>query len=101
MYFTERGVESVVPASGERATAAPRQAFGELKVTEPKTGTEPPPSGDEQQKLEAAPKRRDVSVTLTSRGRNTRVPVVATTSAIPWDKDFPRNVLNRIIAYSR
>jgi hypothetical protein len=101
IYFTERGVESLVPAPVGRAAAAARQAFGELKVTQTKTGTEQTPNGGEQRKLEGTANGRDVSVTLTSQGNNTRVQVVATTSAVTWDKDFARNVLHRIVAYSR
>ncbi|HEX4575657.1 MAG TPA: hypothetical protein VH158_11025, partial [Gemmatimonadales bacterium] len=59
------------------------------------------PNGGEQRKLEGTANGRDVSVTLTSQGNNTRVQVVATTSAVTWDKDFARNVLHRIVAYSR
>lgn len=101
IYFTERGVESLVPASVPRAAAATRQAFGELKVTQTKTATEQAADGAELQKLEGTAGSRDVSVTLTSQGKNTRVQVVAATSAVTWDKDFARNVLNRIVAYSR
>jgi hypothetical protein len=101
IYFTERGVESTVPASVDRATAAARQAFDELKVTPTKRSAEQAADGAERRKLDGTAAGRDVSVTLTSQGNSTRVQVVATTSAVTWDKEFARNLLNRIVANSR
>ena len=44
----------------------------------------------------------DVRVTLAVEGNNTtRVQVVAKRSAVTWDKDFARSVLDKIVAYSR
>ena len=101
IYFTERGVESVVPAAVDRAGAAARQAFQELKVTQTKSSTEQTDDG-EQQEIAGSAGGRDVTVTLKPQGKGTtRVQVVARTSAVTWDKDFARAILNKIVAYSR
>lgn len=102
IYFTERGVASVVPVSMDRAAAATKQTFDELKVRQTKASSEQQTSG-ERRELDGAVRDRDVSVTLTvdSTKTATRVYVVAKTSAVTWDKDLARTILERIVAYSR
>jgi len=101
IYFTQRGVESVVPVTVERATTATSQAFGQLKIRQTKSQAE---QGDEGEKreIQGTAGDRDVSVTLQVEGKNaTRVQVVAKRTAVTWDKDFARSVLDKIVAYSR
>jgi Protein of unknown function (DUF3568) len=101
IYFTQRGVESVVPVTVERATTATSQAFGQLNIRQTKSRAE---QGDEGEKreIEGTAGDRDVSVTLQVEGKNaTRVQVVAKRTAVTWDKDFARSVLDKIVAYSR
>jgi hypothetical protein len=101
IYFTERGVESVVPVSMDRAASAARQALDELKVQSTKSATEQHPDG-EQREIDGTAGGRDVSVTLKAQGTNsTRVQVVAKTSAVTWDKDFARTVVDKIVAHAR
>jgi uncharacterized protein DUF3568 len=101
IYFTERGVESVVPVSMDRAASAARQALDELKVQSTKSATEQHPDG-EQREIDGTAGGRDVSVTLKAQGTNsTRVQVIAKTSAITWDKDFARTIVDKIVAYAR
>src|SRR2546426_7700698 len=47
IYFTQRGVESVVPATVERAAAATTDAFNQLKVRQTKSQVE---QGEEDRK---------------------------------------------------
>ena len=101
IYFTERGVESVVPASVDRAAAGTKQAFAALKIRETKTESQQADNGGEKREIDGTAGDRDVSVSITSNGHNTRVQVVAKTSAVTWDKDFARAVLDKIVAYSR
>src|SRR2546421_9965962 len=101
IYFTQRGVESVVPVTRARATPATSQAFGQLKIRQTKSQAE---QGDEGEKreIEGTAGDRDVSVTLQVEGKNgTRVQVVAKRTAVTWDKDFARSVLDKIVANSR
>ena len=101
IYFTQRGVESVVPATVERAAAATTQAFDELKVRQTKSRVEQG-EGGERREIEGTAGNREVSVTLKPEGKNaTRVQVVAKRTAVTWDKDFARSVLDKIVAYSR
>ncbi len=101
IYFTQRGVESVVPATVERAAAATTQAFDELKVRQTKSQVEQG-EGGEKREIEGTAGDREVSVTLKPEGKNaTRVQVVAKRTAVTWDKDFARSVLDKIVAYSR
>jgi hypothetical protein len=101
IYFTERGVESVVPATVERAAAATTQAFGQLKVRQTKSQVEQGQDG-EKREIEGTAGDREVSVTLKAEGTNaTRVQVVAKRTAITWDKDLARSVLDKIVANSR
>ena len=101
IYFTQRGVESVVPASVDRTAAATKQAFDALKIRQTKAATEQADNGGEKRQIDGTADDRDISVTLTSDGSSTRVQVVAKKSAVTWDKDFARAVLDKIVAYSR
>jgi len=101
IYVTERGVEAVVPASVDRASSATRQAFDQLKIHQTKSESEER-EGVEQRHVEGSVRDRDVSVTLKPEGTGSaRVQVVAKTSAVTWDKDFARTILDEIVAYSR
>ena len=101
IYLTQRGVESVVPATVERAAAATTQAFDELKVRQTKSQVERG-EGGEKREIEGTAGDREVSVTLKPEGTNaTRVQVVAKRTAVTWDKDFARSVLDKIVANSR
>jgi uncharacterized protein DUF3568 len=101
IYFTQRGVESIVPATVERAATATTQAFGQLKVRQTKSQVEQGEEGEKTQ-IEGTAGDREVSVTLKAEGQNTtRVQVVAKRTAVTWDKDFARSVLDKIVANSR
>src|SRR5204863_8127738 len=101
IYVTQRGVESVVPATVERAAAATATAFDQLKVRQTKSQVEQGEDG-EQREIEGSAGDREVSVTLKPEGKNgTRVQVVAKRTAVTWDKDFARSVLDKIVANSR
>ncbi|PYO72790.1 MAG: hypothetical protein DMD67_16545, partial [Gemmatimonadetes bacterium] len=46
MYLTQRGVESVVPVSVDRAATATTRAFDELKIHQTKSATEQEADGE-------------------------------------------------------
>ena len=101
IYFTQRGVESVVPSTVERTAAATNRAFDQLKVRQVKSQVEQGENG-EKREIEGTAGDREVSVTLKAEGTNaTRVQVVAKRTAVTWDKDFARSVLDKIVANSR
>jgi len=101
IYFTQRGVESVVPAPIERAATATTEAFAQLKVRQTKSQVEQGEDG-EKTEIEGTAGDREVSVTLKPEGKDaTRVQVVVKRTAVTWDKDFARSVLDKIVANSR
>lgn len=101
IYLTQRGVESVVPVALDRAAAATRQAFDELKIRQTKSQVEQMQDG-ERRDVEGTAGDREISVTLRAEQPNTtRVQVVAKKSAVTWDKDFARSILDHIVANSR
>ena len=103
IYFTQRGAEGVVPAPIERVTDATERAFRRYRITKTKVGSER--EGErEKREISGDAKGRDeeVTVTLEEQGRGTtRVQVVARRTAVTWDKDFARTVLQEIVANSR
>src|SRR5207247_7219568 len=96
IYFTQRGVESVVPATVDRAAAATATAFDQLKVRQTKSQVEQGEDG-EQREIEGTAGDREVTGALQPEGKNgTRVQVVAKRTADTWDRDFARYVLDQI-----
>jgi len=101
IYFTQRGVESVVAAPVERASAATEQTFRQLGIRQTKTAAEQE-GGQDKREIAGATTDREITVTLTSAAQgSTRVQVVARKSAVTWDKDFARTILEKIVALSK
>src|SRR5437870_13223188 len=69
IYFTQRGVESVVPATVERAAAATIEAFGQLKVRQTKSQVEQGDDG-EQRATEGTAGDRELTVRPRPEGKN-------------------------------
>jgi hypothetical protein len=97
IYVTDRGVESVVAAPIDKTYEAARKAFQEFGITENKTGTEQK-DGVETRSLSGKTSDRDVDINLKTEGPGTKVDVVVKKSAVTWDKDFAREILNKIVA---
>ena len=101
VYFTQRGVESLVGAPVDRASAATEQAFRQLGIRQTKTAVEKQ-EGQDKREIDGAATDREVAVTLTSAAQgSTRVQVVAKKSAVTWDKDFARSILEKIVALAK
>ena len=101
VYFTQRGVESLVAAPVDRASAATEQAFQQLGIRQTKTAVEKQ-EGQDKREIDGAATDREVAVTLTSAAQgSTRVQVVAKKSAVTWDKDFARSILEKIVALAK
>jgi hypothetical protein len=96
VYLSDRGAESVVPASVDRTLGAAKQAFQELNVVEKKTTTVE--GADERRELEGVVGDLDVKVTVKTQGDGAHVEVVARKSAVTWDKEFARTMVERIVA---
>lgn len=100
IYVSDRGTESTVTASVERTFQATRQAFTELGIKETKTETKRE-DGAERRVLEGSTGERDVTVTMESQDQSTHVEVTARKSAVTWDKDFARKILEKIVGAAR
>lgn len=97
VYLTDRGVESHVAASVARTYGAARTTFREMGITETKTATRTE-DGVETRELEGKLPDRDITVTVRTEGDGAHVSVVARRSAVTWDKDYARSVLEKIVA---
>jgi hypothetical protein len=100
IYVTERGVQSVVAAPVDRTFGIAQQTFKELGITESKTSAEQE-GGTESRSLDGKIDERDVSVELKTEGPGTKVEVVVKKTAVTWDKDFARRILNRIVEQAK
>ncbi len=103
IHFTQRGVESVVAAPLERAFSATKRAFEHFGIRQTKVEEEAGHK-DEGAKREVSGETadRDVVVALKAESKSsTRVQVVARKSAVTWDKDFARAILERVVAFSK
>lgn len=100
IYISDRGVESLVAAPVDRTFSAAREAFSELGVTETKTKAEQEGSG-EKRELSGETGDREITVSFRTEGSSTRVEVVARRSAVTWDKDFARRIMEEIVSRTR
>jgi hypothetical protein len=99
IYFNDRGVGSVVTAPVAKATSAAQQTFQEMGINQKKTSTAQEGEKDKRE-IDGATADRDVTVTIQTEGTGSRVQVVVRKSAVTWDKDFARTILQRIVALS-
>lgn len=96
IYATTRGVESLVNGSVDEVTARARTVMGEMDIA---------PSGEETHTAEAKHELRgkhgDLDVTIAmerSDSATTKVEVAARKNLAEWDKDYARQVLEKIVA---
>ena len=99
IYFFDRGVGSVVTAPVAKASSATQQTFQEMGINQKKTSTEQEGEKDKRE-IDGSTADRDVSVTIQTEGTGSRVQVIVRKSAVTWDKDFARTILQRIVALS-
>ncbi len=99
VYFTTRGVESVVPAAPDAVFSATQRAFRTFEIEQTSLKVE---RDGEKREVEGRSGGRDtdVKVTLERRGDNTRVEVTARTSLVTWDKDFAREIIEKIVEFA-
>jgi hypothetical protein len=111
VYLTDNGAEARIQASVDETFAAAREAAQEMNivVTETTRTTTPMPAdtvaadsakrddGTTKRALEGKAGDRDVNITIEQEGSTTKVEVTAKTSAVTWDKDFAKSVLEEIL----
>ncbi len=99
IYFSDRGVGSVVTAPVTKASSATEQAFQEMGISQKKSSTTQEGTTDKRE-IQGSTSERDVTVSIQTEGTGSRISVVARKSAVTWDKDFARRILQRIVALS-
>jgi carbon monoxide dehydrogenase subunit G len=98
IYYSDRGAESLVAAPIDKVYAATQAAFRDLNIAETKTSTESSESGMSERSVKGnATDDREVSVSLKTEGSSTRVEVVVNKSAVTFDKDFAKSILEKIV----
>jgi hypothetical protein len=99
IYFTSQGVESVVVAPVESVASATERAFADLGLTRTELEID-----EDGQTLRAKPTDGgdpEVTVSIRHDGEtSSRVEVTARNSLVTWDKDYAREVLEKIVEYS-
>ena len=100
VYVIDRGAESSLLASVPRAEESAKRVFREMGIAETKSSTEQQ-GGGEKRLLEGTKDDRDISVTIETAGTGSKVVVVARKSAVTWDKDLAREILEKIVAGAR
>jgi len=100
VYYSDRGAESLVSAPIDKVFEASRQTFQELSITETKTSSESE-GGSAERQLKGTGNDRDITVTLRTEGSSTKVEVVANKSAVTWDKDLAKRILEKIVEKSK
>jgi hypothetical protein len=100
IHFTDRGVESQIGQPIAQVYDASQQAFKDMGITVKRTINEQE-SGATKRTLEGSTSTRDVSVVLKSNGGSTHVDVVAKKTAVTWDKDFARAIIDRIVTLAK
>lgn len=96
IYYTTRGVESIVPASVDATFAAAERAFEHFEIEQTSMKVE---DGGARRELEGKSEARgiDVTVKFEEQGDGTRIEVAARKSLVEWDKDFAREIVAKIV----
>jgi hypothetical protein len=98
LYVTSRGAESLV--QGQPSEVAPRvtAAFSEFQIQQTGNSTE---NGGDKQEFKGTKGDLEVTVTLERKSpTTTNVEVTARKNLAEWDKDFAKQVLQKIVTSS-
>lgn len=99
VYFTTRGVESVISAAPHAVFSATQRTFRTFDIEQ--TSLKVERDGDKREvEGKSGERDTDVKVTLERQGDNTRVEVTARTSLVTWDKDFAREIIEKIVEFA-
>ena len=100
IHFTDRGVETKLAQPIAQVYDASQQAFKDLDITVKRTVNEEE-GGAAKRTLEGSTSTRDVSVVMKTETGGTHVDVVAKKTAVTWDKDFARAIIDKIVALAK
>ena len=96
IYVIDRGAETSLLAPVPTVEASAKRVFGEMGIKETKTSTEQE-GGGEKRIIEGTLDDREISVNIETAGTGSKVVVVAKKSAVTWDKDLAKSILERIV----
>jgi hypothetical protein len=96
IYVIDRGAETSLLAPVPTVEASAKRVFGEMGIKETKTSTAQE-GGGEKRVIEGTLDDREISVNIETAGTGSKVVVVARKSAVTWDKDLAKNILERIV----
>ena len=95
VYLTSRGAESVVEGSVDQIAGRSKAVMSEMAIVKEGESTED--QGDKQV-LKGKKGDLDVTIEIRRESENTaKVEVTARENLAEWDKDFAKEVLNRIV----
>lgn len=95
VYLTSRGAESVVEGSVDQIAGRSEAVMSEMAIVKEGESTED--QGDKQV-LKGKKGDLDVTIEIRRESENTaKVEVTARENLAEWDKDFAKEVLNRIV----
>jgi hypothetical protein len=95
IYLTSRGAESVVQGSVDQVAARAEAVMSEMGIVKEGESTE-----DQGDKQVLKGKKGDLDVTIEVRRESpttAKVEVTARENVAEWDKDYAKEVLNRIV----
>jgi hypothetical protein len=96
VYFTTRGVQSTVNGSMENVASRSQVAMSQMDIPINASKIE---KGGEHREFSGTKGDLDVTVTLDRNDeRTTKVEVTARRNLVTWDKDYAKQLLDRIIA---
>jgi hypothetical protein len=95
VYYTSRGVESIVSAPVDATFAAAERTFEHFDIEQTSMKVE---NGGAKRELEGRSEERavDVRVRFEEQDDGTRIEVTARKNLVEWDKDFAREIAARI-----
>ena len=96
IYVIDRGAETSLLAPVPTVEASAKRVFGEMGIKETKTSTQQE-GGGEKRISEGTLDDREISVNIETAGTGSKVVVVARKSAVTWDKDLAKSILERIV----
>jgi hypothetical protein len=99
IYYTSRGVESIVPASVDATFSAAESTFEHFEIEQTSMKVE---DGGAKRELKGESESRgiDVTVKFEQQDEGTRIEVTARKNLVEWDKDFAREVVAKIVQFA-
>ena len=95
VYLTSRGAESVVQGSVDEIAGRTEAVMGEMGIVKEGESTE---NQGDQQVLKGKQGDLDVTIEIERESESTaKVEVTARENLAEWDKDYAKDVLNRIV----